>query len=122
MSGVLWLAVWVHYLAAHGTSNVDQNRTPIGLSWYDTSRVVQNDTAAQALIDAVYAYSDDGGATWTQSFLTAVPFTSADDGFGGFFMGDYLGIATAGNRTLPVYPSTQLGDADVFTSAVWQQS
>ncbi len=40
ISGVLWLAVWVHYLAAHGTSNVDQNRTPLGLSWYDTSRVL----------------------------------------------------------------------------------
>ena len=40
ISGVLWLAVWVHYLAAHGTSNVDQNRTPLGLSWYDTSRIL----------------------------------------------------------------------------------
>ncbi len=40
VSGVLWLAVWVHYLAAHGTSEVDQNRTPLGLSWYDTSRVL----------------------------------------------------------------------------------
>ena len=40
ISGVLWLAVWVHYLAAHGTSNVDQNRTPLGMSWYDTSRVL----------------------------------------------------------------------------------
>ena len=40
ISGVLWLGVWVHYLAAHGTSNVDQNRTPLGMSWYDTSRVL----------------------------------------------------------------------------------
>ena len=40
ISGVLWLAVWVHYLAAHGASNVDHNRTPLGLSWYDTSRVL----------------------------------------------------------------------------------
>ena len=40
VSGALWLAVWVHYLAAHGTSNFDQERTPLGLSWYDTSRVL----------------------------------------------------------------------------------
>ena len=40
VSGVLWLAVWVHYLAAHGTSERDQNQTPLGLSWYDTSRVL----------------------------------------------------------------------------------
>lgn len=40
ISGVLWLAVWVHYLAAHGASSVDQNRTPLGLSWYDSSRVL----------------------------------------------------------------------------------
>ena len=40
ISGVLWLAVWVHYLAAHGASNVDQNRTPLGMSWYDTTRVL----------------------------------------------------------------------------------
>ena len=40
ISGVLWLAVWVHYLAAHGTSSFDHNRTPLGLSWHDTTRVL----------------------------------------------------------------------------------
>ncbi|MFQ5968046.1 MAG: hypothetical protein ACE5MI_10600, partial [Acidimicrobiia bacterium] len=38
LSGVIWWVVWVHYLAAHGTSSFDHNRTPLGLSWYDSTR------------------------------------------------------------------------------------
>ncbi|MFQ5968747.1 MAG: hypothetical protein ACE5MI_14275 [Acidimicrobiia bacterium] len=38
LSGVIWLVVWVHYLAAHGTTSFDYQRTPLGLSWYDSTR------------------------------------------------------------------------------------
>ena len=37
---------------------------------------------------------------------------------GGFFIGDYLGLSTAGRRTLPVYMDTVLGNADVFVHVV----
>ncbi len=38
VSGVIWLLVWVHFLASHGSSAFDQKRTPLGLDWHDTSR------------------------------------------------------------------------------------
>ena len=38
VSGVIWLLVWVHFLASHGSSSFDQKRTPLGLDWHDTSR------------------------------------------------------------------------------------
>ena len=38
VSGVIWLLVWVHFLASHGTSSFDHKRTPLGLDWHDTSR------------------------------------------------------------------------------------
>jgi hypothetical protein len=88
------------------------------LLFYDTRNVVQDDDDPQGLIDAYYSYSDDGGANWTEVRLTAAPFTSADDGFGGLFIGDYLGMSTGGGRTLPNYMSTQNGDADTFTRVV----
>lgn len=87
--------------------------------YYDTRHNAQNDSAPQGLIDATYAYSDDGGASWTEERLTATSFTSANDGFGGAFIGDYLGLTTAGRRTLPVYMSTNVGaNANVFVNAI----
>lgn len=88
------------------------------MTFYDTRNIVQNDSDSHGLIDAYYSYSDDGGTTWTEIRLTASAFTSATDGFGGIFIGDYLGLSTAGNRTLPFYMTTQNGDADVFTHVI----
>ncbi len=96
---------------------VDQDGR-LHLLFYDTRNVVQDDDDPQGLIDAYYSYSDDGGVSWTEIRLSATPFTSADDGFGGAFIGDYLGLSTSGGRTLPNYMTTQNGDADVFTNVI----
>lgn len=87
--------------------------------YYDTRFNAQADSAPQGLIDATYAISDDQGATWTEARLTQQSFTSATDGFGGAFVGDYLGLATSGGRTWPLYMDTSPnGNADIFTHVI----
>lgn len=88
------------------------------LMFYDTRSVPQTDNQFGALIEAYYSTSTDQGSTWTESVMTPAPFNSADDGFGDFFIGDYNGLATAGNRTLPLYLDTQNGNADTFTNVI----
>ena len=50
--------------------------------------------------------------------MTAQPWSSGLDGFGDAFIGDYLGMSTAGHRTLPLYLTTDNGNADVFTNVI----
>ncbi|MCK6447203.1 MAG: hypothetical protein L6Q99_12510 [Planctomycetes bacterium] len=88
------------------------------LTFYDTRAPVQNDSASTALVKPYYSYSDDGGATWSEAALMTTPWNTANDGFGGGFIGDYLGMATAGNLTTPLYMSTQLGAADTYTHRI----
>ncbi len=94
------------------------DKSRMHLTFYDTRHVVQNDNTQFGFIDQYYAYSDNGGANWTEIRVTPQSFSSQFDGFGGTFMGDYLGLSTAGNRTLPVYPTTQNGDNDVFINVI----
>lgn len=84
------------------------------LVYYDTRHTAQDDAAPHGWLDAAYASSADGGDTWASRRLTDTSFSSEHDGFGGIFVGDYLGVASAGGRTLPVYMSTSTGNADIF--------
>lgn len=91
------------------------------LVFYDTRNTAQGDDAPEAWIDAYYAVSLDGGATWSEHRLTPASFTTGIT-FPSWilpqFIGDYNGLAVAGNRVYPVYMSTQNGDADIFTHAI----
>jgi hypothetical protein len=46
------------------------------LVFYDTRNTQQGDDAPEARIDAYYAVSADGGATWSEHRLTPAPFTT----------------------------------------------
>ena len=75
----------------------------------------------EARIDAYYTVSADGGATWSEHRLTPQPFTTGitfPDWILPQFIGDYNGLAVAGDRVYPVYMSTQNGDADIFTHTI----
>ena len=67
------------------------------------------------LVDAEHAYSMDGGHNWTTQRLTSVSFDGDkgihQDGFP--FIGDYIGIASAGNDTYMGFPVTQTGRAEI---------
>jgi hypothetical protein len=88
------------------------------LTFFDTRNVVQPDSAPFGFIDAYYATSTNQGASWTEIRLTPNSFSSQFDGFNGTFMGDYLGLSTAGHLSMPVYPTTQNGNNDVFVNGV----
>ena len=86
----------------------------VQLVYYDTRFQAQDDGDPYGLIDTVHAYSDDGGASWVERRLTSRSFSSEFDGFGGIFIGDYLGLTTAGGRTTVAYMSTETDDANIF--------
>ena len=89
------------------------------LLFYDTRHTVQNDTAPSAMIDAYYAWSGDGGDSWTEHRLTPFAFDSAvTDTGSGQFIGDYLGAGVAGGAVFPVYLSTQNGLREIFTHRI----
>ncbi|MCP4251617.1 MAG: tetratricopeptide repeat protein [bacterium] len=86
--------------------------------FYDTRSIPQTDSDPAAFVEAYYSYSDDGGGTWTETVLTNTPFNTDNDGFGGGFIGDYLGMALAQDRTYPLYLTTDTGAGHVYTHAI----
>lgn len=86
----------------------------IGVVFYDTRNVAQDDTAAHAWIDTYFAYSDDAGVGWHEHRLTPTSWSSQFDGVGWGFIGDYLGMGAAqgatGSYFWPLYLATH-GDA-----------
>lgn len=70
---------------------------------------------AHKLIDAEWAYSTDGGGNWTAHRLTDASF-DGDLGIhqGGFpFIGDYIGITSAGQHVYMGFPTTVTGRAEI---------
>ncbi|HEX7181223.1 MAG TPA: hypothetical protein VF756_05230 [Thermoanaerobaculia bacterium] len=93
----------------------------VHIVFYDTRHTDQEDGSAAALVDAYYAVSTDGGATWSEHRLTPAPFSSGapyPSWLASQFLGDYNGLSVAGNRAYPVYMSTQNGNADIFAHAI----
>jgi len=94
------------------------------LLFYDTREPIQNDNfndipnSPSAIMNAYYAFSDDGGDSWSEIVLTPAPFDSANDGFGDGFIGDYLGMAVSGTTVWPCYLSTQDGIANVYVHKI----
>ena len=75
--------------------------------------------ATEPEVYTVYAYSTDGGDTYTRNRL------NQDDPllktFGGNFIGDYIGIAGAGDKVYALYPSgteITIKDFDIASSRI----
>ena len=95
--------------------------------YHDSRHVVQDDAAfgdPDGFFDAYYAYSDDRGQSWTEFRLTPSSFNSKDDGLDRFnqFLGDYNGLAVAGDAVYPTYLSNQNGDSDTFVNRITRTS
>lgn len=72
------------------------------------------------LVDAEWARSTDGGATWTAERLTAT-HSDGDLGIhqnGGSFYGDYIGIGSSGDHTYMAFPVTVTGRAEIAVAHV----
>jgi hypothetical protein len=71
-------------------------------------------------LDAEWAWSTDGGATWQVRVLTASP-SDPDLGQhqnGGPFFGDYIGIGSSGDHTYMGFPVTVTGKAVIAVAHV----
>ena len=94
----------------------------VHLIFFDTRNTPQLDDAEDAQVDVYHSVSADRGVTWTESRLTQEPFGTAVIAWPiagqPQFLGDYLGLATAGDRTWAIYPSTENGDLDVFVREI----
>jgi len=89
----------------------------LDIVWLDSRNVDQPDggPGSTAMLDAYYMYSTDSGDTWTEARLT--PKTWSSDGVS--FIGDYLGMAVAGNRVYPVYIQMDPGgDQNIYTNVI----
>ncbi|HZQ23527.1 MAG TPA: sialidase family protein [Terriglobales bacterium] len=78
----------------------------VGVSWDDR----RNDPS-NINYESFAAFSNDGGKSFSKNFdLSAKPSNPFNDGFGGFFIGDYTGNAWVANNTLlVVYTDTTTG-------------
>lgn len=102
---------------------VEVDRTGrIHVLYFSTEAQSQNDgTTASCFADAWYAYSDNGGTTWSRERLTPTTFNMMNDGLARSmaFYGDYLGVALGGQRAYPHYiASWPNADPDNYINVV----
>jgi hypothetical protein len=89
----------------------------VGVTYYDFRN---NTPASGALTDHFIVYSTNHGATWGNDVrITGTSFDlETAPVAGGYFLGDYEGLATSGNAFLPLFVKTNSGDTsnrtDVF--------
>ena len=78
----------------------------VGASWDD-----RRDDATDTNYESFAAFSTNGGASFSKNInLSAMPSNPNNDGFGGFFLGDYTGNYWSGANTLYVtYTDTSTG-------------
>lgn len=91
---------------------------------FDSSYTTQNDGIQHGMLDNVYAYSDDNGATWSPKFrLTPNSYDSQNNGLSQFwgvsFLGDYSGIAVTDRRVYATYPDCHTNQAEIYTNAIF---
>ena len=96
---------------------VDQSGR-LHMVFYDTRSVIQNDNQHPAFIETYYSFSDDGGMTWQETVLSDQAFSTAAAPTSGTFIGDYVGLAVAGNHAYPSYMSTHEGSPRAYMHVV----
>lgn len=84
--------------------------------WYD-----RRDDPDNHLFDLYYAFSLDGGATWSQNLR--VSEVSSDEQYshhqnGMVFLGDYIDLDSGHGAAYPVWVDTRHGKADAFAAVI----
>ncbi len=89
----------------------------LGVTYYD----FRNDTVASPSLDTDvwFLRSTDGGQTFTEERLTPSSFDMrAAPVARGFFVGDYTGLAAAGQTFKPLFGQAGAGGTDVFATTI----
>jgi len=93
----------------------------VHVAFLNSRHTVQDDNTPNGMFDNYYAWSEDGGATWSEHRLTPSSWNSSNDGLDSptaQFVGDYLGLAVADNRVYAGYIDTSAGDPQVFVQEI----
>ncbi|MEM8929960.1 MAG: sialidase family protein [Acidobacteriota bacterium] len=93
----------------------------IHLVYFNSRYTAQVDDVEDARLDVTYAWSNDGGTTWTETRLTPSSFGTrhVDWPILGQFLGDYLGLTVVDDKTVLVaYPRTSGADLDLFVQRI----
>lgn len=92
--------------------------------YFDTRRNPIADSSPSALVDVYYAVSEDGGASFKELRLTADPIDSSKTNWSAHqpgklqWLGDYLGMASAGDSVYLAYPKMEDDLARLFVSRI----
>jgi Neuraminidase (sialidase) len=87
----------------------------VGVTYYDFRN---NTTAGGVPTDAWFVHSHDGGATWTEQHVAGPFDIEKAPVAGGYFLGDYEGLATSANDFIAFFVATTADAAnptDVFS-------
>ena len=91
----------------------DQANGMVSVVFYDNRNVPANQC------ETWVAYSDDGGATWSDMKVSDVAFTpSPIPNMATGYMGDYLGITAYDGKAYPCWTDTRLGYAMTYVSPI----
>lgn len=94
----------------NGTVEVTDDGT-VAVMYYD----FRGNTPASGLpTDIWLAHSNDGAATWSEQHVTGPFDMTAAPNARGWFLGDYQGLAAAGDDLLLFYSTTQGDSANVY--------
>jgi hypothetical protein len=97
--------------AFNGTVEVTMDGT-VAVMYYD----FRNNTPDPGLpTDVWLTHSTDGGRTWTEQHVTGSFDMEQAPVAGGFFLGDYQGMASTGNDLLLFFSTTQGDKANVYS-------
>ncbi len=128
--GVTWMpATWIHELLSNDESQRGDQFMPsvsagpdgtVDLSWCDRRADANNH-----LFDTYYAFSLDGGATFSEALR--VSNVSSDEQYshhqnGAIFLGDYRQTASSWGQAHPVWVDTRNHKADVYTATIARPS
>ncbi|MCC7354481.1 MAG: exo-alpha-sialidase, partial [Anaerolineae bacterium] len=82
----------------------------ISISWFDC-----RDDPGNLHYHIYLAQSEDGGLSFGLNARVTTFASNPDVGFGGQFIGDYMGLAATDDSAYPAWVDTRNGNQDVFT-------
>jgi hypothetical protein len=112
---------WTEPVRVHDASTNDQFMPNVAVAGDGSVHALFMDKRwdpANKLLDATWAVSLDGGATWTEQRVTARSFDGdlGQHQSGAPFVGDYIGLGAVGNTVWGAFPESTNGERTVVAA------
>ena len=80
LGGILWIVAWIHLLMAHGTTEVNEARIVLGLTWLDSGRLIAPSLALVGIAIADLAWGTRRDSVRSTAIVALVGLTVATVG------------------------------------------